>query len=277
MPHTSTFPRLSYTLHGSSGPPVLLLMGLGMRGLVWRPQTDVLSAGHQLLTFDNRGIGRSDDVAGPWTMLDMATDALRLLDTVGWDSAHVVGVSMGGMVAQELALRAPGRVRSLTLIVTHAGGRSAWVPPAAGVAGFLKVNLLPPAKRFGALAHLLYPDDFLRVVDRDALVTRMKDQVGDRASSSTRNKQLGAVMRHDTRDRLGGLDLPTLVVSAARDALVNPRRQRKLAERIPDARHVSFARAGHGVIFQCAPVLNGHIARHVATHEPILPLVPVHA
>lgn len=277
MPTTTTSPRLAYRFHGTAGPPVLLIMGLGMRGLVWRPQIDGLAKDHRLLTYDNRGIGESDEVPGRWTMRDMAADAERVLDAAGWDTAHVVGVSMGGMVAQELALATPGRLRSLTLIATHAGGPRAWVPSVEGLRGFLGTNLLPEDQRVEALARLLYPSDFLRAVDREALRQRMSDQLGGRAASSTRQRQLLAVMRHDTRARLAALDVPTLVVTSERDALVVPSRQHELARRIPRARHVRFDRAGHGVIFQCAPVLNGHIRRHVARHEPILPHVRVHA
>lgn len=267
MPLTSTSPRLAYQVHGTEGPPVLLIMGLGMRGVVWRPQTETLRRDHRLVTFDNRGIGESEDAPGPWTVLDMADDALRVLDALGWASAHVVGVSMGGMIAQELALRAPGRVRSLTLIVTHAGGPTAWVPPLTGLARFLAVNLLPEKDRYGALADLLYPREFLREVDRDAMAARMADQVGGRATSGLRAKQLGAVMRHDTRARVSTIEASTLLVSAGVDVLVDPRRQRALARRIPHARHLRFERAGHGIIFQCASSLNPQLARHVATSE----------
>ncbi|MCA9606673.1 MAG: alpha/beta hydrolase [Myxococcales bacterium] len=277
MPTTTTSPRIAYRLHGTQGPPVLMIMGLGMRGVVWRPQIDGLAKDHRLVTFDNRGIGESEDVGGRWTMRDMAADAERLLDTLGWDTAHVVGVSMGGMIAQELALAAPGRLRSLTLIATHAGGPGAFLPSFAGVRGFLGTNLLPEDQRVNALAGLLYPADFLRSVDREALRQRMADQLGGRAASSTRKKQVWAVMHHDTRARLAKLDVPTLVVTSEKDALVLPARQHDLVRRIPRARHVRFDRAGHGVIFQCAPVLNGHVRRHVAKHEPILPHVRVHA
>ncbi len=260
-------------MHGTSGPPILLVMGLGMHGMVWGPQIDGLSPDHRLITFDNRGIGDSEAAPGEWSMSDMAEDALRVLDAAGWDSAHVIGVSMGGMIAQEIALNAPDRVRSLTLIATHAGGRTGWLPPFAGIIRFLEVNLLPAEERFGALARLLYPADFLRVVDQETLRSRMADQLGTRASAATRNQQLRAVMRHDTRARLASLAMPAMVVTCGRDGLVNPRRQLDLLVRIPGAKHVSFEHAGHGVIFQCAQVLNGHIARHVADAEPSQPTV----
>jgi len=278
VPFTPTSPRISYRLYGSHGPPVLLLMGLGMRGVVWRPQFEGLRDDHRLVTIDNRGIGDSEAVPGRWTMKDMADDAIRVLDALGWESAHVVGVSMGGMYAQELALAVPGRVRSLTLIATHAGGPFRFVPPGEGIRGFLGTNFLPGDRRFGALASLLYPNDFLRMVDRDALLARMADQLGTRADGNIRLQQLSAVAGHDTRDRLHRLGaLSTLVVTAGRDALVAPRLQRHLAASIPGAEHLCFDKAGHGLIFQCARALNRQLRRHFEKNEPILPPVRIHA
>lgn len=268
MRRTPGTPRLAYELVGTEGPPVLLVMGLGMRGRVWRPQVDALRADHRVATFDHRGVGESDPAPGSFTLAELAGDALRVLDALGWSSAHVVGVSMGGMVAQELALAAPERVRSLALIATHAGGAGAWRIPLGGLARFLAVSLGRDDERFGALAALLYPRDFLRSFDREALLARMREHLGGRAPARTRQLQMRAVMRHDTRARLAGLAVPTLVVSCGRDLLVRPARQRELAARIPGARHVHLDEAGHGVIFQCAPVLAGHLRRHVAAHEP---------
>ncbi len=264
---TDGAPRIAFWRHGERGPRVLLIMGLGMRGLAWRPQVEGLAPTHRLLTFDNRGIGESDDGPRGLSMALMADDARRVLDAAGWDDAHVVGVSMGGMIAQELAIRAPARVRSLSLIATHAGGPITWRPPLTGLRGFLEVNLLPPEQRFAALAYLLYPADFLRVVDRAQIVQRMRDQLGGRASATARRRQLAAVMRHDTRARLASVTAPGLVICAGRDALVRPAACRALGRQLPGARLVELDQAGHGVTFQCARVVNGHLARHIARAE----------
>lgn len=265
---TDASPRIAWESHGTSGPRVLMIMGMGMRGRVWRPQVEELRRDHQLITFDNRGVGESEEATGAWGMKDMARDALAVLDAAGWDRAHVVGVSMGGMIAQELALMAPERLRSLTLIATHAGGPTSRIPPLRGVRGFLQVNLLPPEERFHALAYLLYPADYLRVADRDAIAGRMEEQLGSRPSTSVRIGQLRAVMTHDTRSRLPGLRVPAMTMRSGRDALVSPREQRRLASLLPGDDDVFYDLAGHGLIFQCARAINGRLRRWFACHEP---------
>lgn len=264
---TDGSPRIAFTRHGDRGPRVLMIMGMGMRGRVWRPQVEELSRDHRLVTFDNRGVGDSEEAPGAWGMKDMAGDALRVMDAAGWDRAHVVGVSMGGMIAQELALAAPSRVTSLTLIATHAGGPSSRVPPLRGVRGFLQVNLLPPEERHHALAYLLYPADYLRVADRGAMARRMEEQLGSRPSPRTRLGQLRAVMTHDTRSRLASLRMPVQTIRAGRDGLVSPREQARLASLVPGDDDVLYDFAGHGLIFQCARAINARLRRWFAAHE----------
>ena len=116
--------RLAYKLVGK-GPPVLFIQGSGVHGSGWGPQIEALSERYQCLSFDNRGIGESQPRGAAITVEQMAEDALVLMDTVGWSSAHVVGHSLGGLIALHLALSAPNRVRSLALLCTFARGRDA--------------------------------------------------------------------------------------------------------------------------------------------------------
>lgn len=263
---TESSPRIAYVQEGSSGPRVLLVMGFGMKGEVWRPQIEALSQSHQVAAFDNLGIGGSEPPTTPPRITTMAADALRVVDALGWSDFHVVGVSMGGMISQELALAAPQRVRSLTLIVTQPGGVTAVLPRRAGVIPFLGAQSPNPTKRVASLQKLLYTPEFLATVDRELLEQRMRDMVGTRAPRSTVLGQLGAVLRHDTRSRLGQIKPPTLVVKASRDLLVQPRHSDTLAAQIPNARLEVFEDAGHGITFQAAARLNGLIAEHVARH-----------
>src|SRR6185436_1716378 len=107
--------HLSYSLEGD-GPPVILIQGVGVCGAGWQPQVRTLRSSFQCLTFDNRGIGDSQPAGAAITVPQMAEDAFHLMDQAGWDSAHVVGHSLGGPVALEMAQMQPGRVRSLSLL-----------------------------------------------------------------------------------------------------------------------------------------------------------------
>jgi len=263
MSRTQESPHLSFTQVGDAGPKVLLIMGYGMRGEVWKPQVDVLASECQLLYFDNRGIGNSDPVDAPLTMLDMAKDALRVLDAAGWKSnVHLVGVSMGGMIAQELALHAPERFSSLSLIATHAGGRTAVVPPPKGIVRFLSMSLGPAHKRTEALAKLLYPKSYLQSCDRAQLHERMQLQMGKQAPRATMRRQLAAIRAHDTRQRLAQLSLPTLIVKPEKDILVKPSHSEELHRRISGSTLMRIPDAGHGLIFQSAKQINQRLLEH---------------
>ncbi len=265
---TAGNPSLRWWTAGRQGPRVLLIMGFGMRGDIWRPQIEALRNDHRVAWFDNRGIGESERGAKRlWTMQDMARDTLRVLDALGWEDAHLVGVSMGGMIAQETALMAESRLRSLSLIVTHEGGQFGWLPTREGLRRFLEVHFRSEDDRFEALQLLLYPPEFLAACDRDELRARMQAQVGRRVSKGTFLGQLHAVLRHDTGARLGQLRLPTLVVKAGRDVLVPPRRSDRLRRRIAHAHLVEFPDAGHGVTFQCKEELGVALRQHFARAE----------
>jgi pimeloyl-ACP methyl ester carboxylesterase len=267
MALTATVPGLYFESAGEAGPPVLLVMGLGMRGKVWEPQVDDLSRDHRVVTFDNRGVGESAPITGHPTMRDFARDALRVADEVGFDEFHLVGVSMGGMISQELALHAPARVRSLTLIATHAGGPLGMAPTLPGLTAFVRSALGPQRGRVRALQELLYTPEFLDTVDKARLDERMKLQVGKRAPRRTVLGQIFAVARHDTRERLGGIAAPTLVVRPGRDVLVRPMHSTHIAGQIPGARLVPIDDAAHGVTFQSAERLSAAIRDHIAAVE----------
>jgi 3-oxoadipate enol-lactonase len=270
MPFTQSTPRISLTLEGQVGPPVLFIMGFGMNGAGWRPQVDALSRDHRTAFYDHLGIGDSDPLPDLPTMKTMAADAERVLDALGWRDAHVVGVSMGGMIAQELTLAVPSRVRSLTLIATHAGGVLAALPRVEGFARFIEANLGDPTRRVAALKKLLYTPEYLASIDVDRLDRRIASVAGRAAPRRTLAGHLHAVMRHRTYASLASIRVPTLVVRPARDILVHPRNSDVIARAIPRARLVRFDDAGHGVTFQCAAALNKELARHIAGAEATL-------
>ncbi|MGB5220076.1 MAG: alpha/beta hydrolase [Polyangiales bacterium] len=264
---TESSPRLAYQSFGTQGPPILFIMGFGMPGIVWGPQVDDLQRDHRCCHYDHLGVGDSD--RGPFlrTIPAMADDALRIMDDLAWDRAHIVGVSMGGMIAQELALRSQDRLQSLTLVATHGGAPIASMPTAKGMWLFFKGLFAGREARLKTLPRLLYPDAFVQSMGsglRDHLDLRL----GRPPKLRTVLGQLYAVMRHSTESRLSQIQTPTLLVRPGLDILIRPSQTDRLAARIPNAEVLRFDDAGHGVTFQKAAELNAALREHVRRHEP---------
>ncbi|MFW2389825.1 MAG: alpha/beta fold hydrolase [Polyangiales bacterium] len=259
---TQTGPRIAYRTFGEQGSPVLFIMGFGMSGAVWGPQVDELQRDHRCCHYDHLGVGESD--RGPFlrTVPAMADDAVRLLDDLAWDRAHVVGVSMGGMIAQELALRAADRCKTLTLVATHGGAPVASLPTLRGMGLFLKGLFGGRRVRMRSLPRLLYPAGFLESIGEDVLSAHLSVRLDRPPALRTVLGQLYAVWRHSTESRLGQIQAPTLLVRPGEDILIRPSQTDRLAERIPGARVLRFDDAGHGVTFQKAPELNAALREH---------------
>ena len=264
---TGSVPRLAYQSFGIEGPPVLFIMGFGMPGAVWGPQVDDLQRDHRCCHYDHLGVGDSD--RGPFfrSVPAMADDALRIMDDLEWDRAHVVGVSMGGMIAQELALRSQDRLRSLTLVATHGGAPVASMPTAKGMWLFLKGLFGGRNARLKSLPRLLYPDAFVESMGSE-LRDHLEVRLGHPPKLRTVLGQLYAVMRHSTESRLSRIQTSTLLVRPGMDILIRPTQTDRLAARIPNARVLRFEDAGHGVTFQKAAELNRALRDHVRRCEP---------
>jgi pimeloyl-ACP methyl ester carboxylesterase len=272
MPFTTPRPvRLSFDHAGSGGTPVLLVMGFGMPGRAWMSQVPALSAHHRVAWFDNRGVGESEAPRGLYTMQAVAGDALAVLDHLEWDHAHVVGVSMGGMIAQELALRHRARVRSLSLIATHAGGWKALLPTRRGLKLFLRANAASGPERIDVLSKLLYTETFRLSPEIEQLHAEMLANIAAPAAARGRIAQFAAVARHQTASRLGELgDLPTIIIRPGQDVLIRPSESDRLKRLLPHAELHSFANAGHGLIRDCADAVNAALLDHVRKADPAL-------
>ncbi|MDH3623165.1 MAG: alpha/beta hydrolase [Myxococcales bacterium] len=259
---TGSAPRLAYRVFGDRGAPVLFVMGFGMSGRVWGPQVDELQRDHRCCHYDHLGVGDSE--RGPLfpTIHSMAGDGLRIMDDLCWDRAHVVGVSMGGMIAQELALSAPDRCRTLTLIATHGGVPFGSLPTLAGMWLFMRGLFGGKETRLRSVPRLLYPDEYLNSIDPIAFKAHMNERLGKPASLRTIVGHLQAVWRHRTESRLSQIDLPTLLVRPGKDILIRPTQTDRLAKRIPHAEVLRFDDAGHGVTFQKATELNAALRAH---------------
>jgi 3-oxoadipate enol-lactonase len=258
--------RVYYNSAGSDGPPVLLVMGFGVPGHMWLNQIEALAGRHRVAWFDNAGAGQTTrSRRTPATMRDLARHAVAVIDALGWADAHVVGVSMGGMVAQEMALTWRGRVRSLSLIATHAGGLRNLSPPPRSLLAFGRGFLGPRRQRAEVLERLIFPAEYLATVDVAPLRQALREQVVSAAPARDRLLQIAAVLRHRTAHRLHTLaSTPTLVVKASRDRLIRPSEHHRLHRLIPGSRLVEFEEAGHAILHQCAERLNAVLLEHFA-------------
>jgi pimeloyl-ACP methyl ester carboxylesterase len=241
------------------GAPVLLIQGIGVTGSGWTPQVEALRGNFRTLVYDHRGLGGSRPCSGAITVEAMARDALALMDHLGWDSAHVVGHSMGGVIAQQLALDAPKRIRSLSLLCTFVRGKDGARPTPFVLWMTLRTRLGTRRMRRRAFLELILPKADLATEDTDALASRLVPILGRDLADNPPIliKQLRALGNHDVSARLGELaGIPTWVVSAECDPIAPPSQGRRLAAAIPGAAFDCFPGASHGLTLHRPELLN---------------------
>ena len=257
--------RLSYARVGD-GPAVLFVQGVGIVGEGWRPQVDDLKKDFTCFSFDNRGIGGST-VLGPHplTVEAMAEDALAILDGERVDRFHVVGHSLGGVIAQEIALRASSRVRSLSLLCTFARGkqgrRFTWDILVAG----LRTAIGTRKMRRKAFLEFIMPERHLaELSDIDAYALELAPLFGHDLAESPpiAMKQLSALGKYDALERLSSLAVPTLVVSATHDRIALPAFGKELADAIPSSEYVLLDDTAHGAPIHRPETVNALLRRH---------------
>ena len=279
--------ELAYERFGEDGEPILLIMGLGSQMLLWHERfcQGLADRGHQVVRYDNRDVGLSTRLdhlptpsmrrliasgalgtsrvptGAPYLLADMADDAAGLMDALGWEHAHVVGTSMGGMIAQEVALRHGHRVRSLTTIM------SAPRPAIPSTRGLKALITRPTPGRevehfvwtFQTIGgpHMMNDTPRLREVGR---------QIHERGFAPRGFlRQLAAVIESgDRRERLADVDTPALVIHGEVDPLVNVRMGKELAAHLPNSRLVLHPDMGHDMAQALWPRLIADISAHVA-------------
>jgi pimeloyl-ACP methyl ester carboxylesterase len=233
--------------HGE-GEPLLLIAGLACDHSMWADVVGVLAGRYRVIVFDNRGVGRSASPEGPYTIRAMAGDAAALLDALGVGQAHVAGYSMGGQIAQELALARPGQVRSLMLLSSCARPderNKAVIQTWAELAGVVEPRLMARL-----LLPWLYSNAFFT---RPGAVERLLTLLLDNPYPPTPQgiyHQSRAVGDFDTTDRLGDIGCPTLVLAGKEDALLPVPFSEQLARGIPGAELVVLEKAGHGLLVE---------------------------
>ncbi|HEY2106564.1 MAG TPA: alpha/beta hydrolase [Candidatus Binataceae bacterium] len=237
---------LSYDTFGA-GPPLLLIMGFGAPGIAWMPVLPMLS-GFKCIYFDNRGTGNSEKPAGPYTVPDMADDAADLLGALGIESAMVYGISMGGMIAQELALRHPGRVSKMVLGCTTTGGPASIPPAEETIASLLSaMKLMPtdPERAIDMLLPVVHPPDFVAAHPEIKQMALMGAAMMPPTPADVIERTLEGITRFNSYDRLPEVRCPVLIVHGERDILIKPANAELLKSRLPQAEVFMIPNAGH--------------------------------
>lgn len=259
--------RLFYEETGApDAPPLVLIMGWGGDHTAWALQAPAFAAGHRVIGLDNRGAGQSDVPPGPYTIAGMAADVVGLMDALGIARAHVCGASMGGMIAQELALLHPGRVRSLQLHCT--------APGVDAYSRFLIDTLLAVKARGDREEYVraVMPWILCRktVVERPEFIRFWIERalaypypIGLEGLT----RQADAIRSHDTLARLGEIQVPTLITTGAEDILVPPFYSRELHARIPGSELVTIEDAGHLHFIEQAERFNAVCLEFLGKHR----------
>ncbi len=252
------------------GEPVVLVMGLGTPRVGWFPQFGVLSQSYDVTSFDNRGVGETRANA-PWTVRDMASDAVAIADAMGYDTFHLAGISMGGMIAQEVALTYPERLRSLTLISTTPGGpESEPMKPEFSAA----MAIPDPALRtrtvteltFGTKFRTEHPEMIELIINAtssgDANVSMLGGGQMDAGFMGQAMAVASWMGEGGSSARLKEISVPTLVLHGGDDLLLPIGNGKILARDIPNAQSHFWPEAGHALNAEKPDEVNAQLVAH---------------
>jgi 3-oxoadipate enol-lactonase len=248
-----------------SGAPVLLIMGLGYTSDMWYRIRPVLAAHYRTIALDNRGVGRSEVPSGPYPIALMASDAAAVLDDAGIESAHVFGVSLGGIIAQEFALQYPEKVRSLILGCTAAGGPTAVRAEPEAIQMLMRREKMGREQAAEAAVPFVYdPATPRERIDEDLAIRRPWFPSAEGYAA-----QLQGILGWEAYSRLGQIAAPTLVIHGESDRLVSPGNARLIAERIPGAKLVMIPHASHLFLTDQTEISHRAIMDFLAIHSVV--------
>lgn len=230
--------KINYKIEGR-GEPLVMIMGFSSPQSGWRSQVPFFKKYFQVVTYDNRGVGKSGKPQGPYTTRMMADDAAALMDHLGIKQARIMGASMGGMIAQEFAINYPERVSKLVLACTYArqDGVSGDAPEQK------ELSKLPPRKLPAAMAKLACNKPLTRLIV-GTMAGIMANFTGPEARVGIEG-QTAACVNHDTLDRLSSIKCPTLVIVGTGDRIINPVSSDVIAREIPGAKLVKIEGGSH--------------------------------
>jgi pimeloyl-ACP methyl ester carboxylesterase len=255
--------RIHYETFGEKGPVIVLIQGLGLSSTFWfdLPQRLVAATPpYRVVVLDNRGVGRSDRPRGVYRMDQMADDVAAVLDAAKIERAYVVGISMGGMIAQHVALRHPKRVEGLVLMATTPGLPHGRPPSPRALATLLTLPLARKRDAGIALSRILLPKRH-QARAREIMARWPAALAAEPTRPLSFFAQFGAVLRHSTGFRLRRIQCPTVVVTGADDILVPPVNSRVLAKKIRGATLEVLPDVAHGIPLMDERVVHRAIAR----------------
>jgi pimeloyl-ACP methyl ester carboxylesterase len=276
MPTTKANGIDIYWEESGGGEPLLLIMGLAADSIAWMMQRDAFAERYRTVVFDNRGVGRTSKPAGPYSIAQMADDTAALLEAIDIPRAHVVGVSMGGMIAQELALRHPQKVRSLVLGCTYAKPDGTVTAQFAdslqafgatpGADGRIEVDLakLDPMAFIGRLLPLTFTPQFI-MTELPKLMQMFGGALQYGFDMNAILAQVAATQAHDSVERLNQIKAPTLVFAGDADLLIPATNSDVLAAQIPGAKLVKLPGGSHGFNFETPDAFNRQVLDFLAT------------
>jgi len=244
MPHVRANGISIYYESQGEGEPLFLIAGLGATHELWELQVPSFARRYRVVTFDNRGAGDSDKPHDPYSIALFADDTAALMDALGIERAHVYGQSMGGIIAQEFALRHPERLRCLVLGCTTFGGPNSVLPSPEAAAVLSGMPNLPEEQAVDRVLEVFYSLRYRRDHAEEAR-QRIQSYFPLRTPPDAYARQLMACLTFDAYERLPQIAAPTLVMNGAEDTLLPAENSRIIAQRIPGAELVLFPEAGH--------------------------------
>ncbi len=225
--------EIYYEVHGAGPRSLMMIRGLGSNLLSWYEQIDVLSQHYKCVVFDNRGAGRTDKPDAPYSIKQMADDTAGLMDALGIGRAALLGISMGGMIAQEFALNHPHKLNCLILGCTHFRGKDVVQSPPEIVAAVTAGTNATPQQQKQQLQAVFCDDTIERRPEVIEKHNRVRAQYPIPPFAFAR--QIQAIGAFDASARLGNIHLPTMVITGREDRLVAPQNSKLIADRIPGA------------------------------------------
>jgi pimeloyl-ACP methyl ester carboxylesterase len=249
--------NINYRVEGR-GEPLLMIMGFSAPMIGWYFQTHFFKKSNCVITFDNRGVGKSDKPQGPYTTKMMADDTIHLMDYLGIDKTHIIGASMGGMIAQEVAINYPERVKKLVLACTYAKQDESSI-----TLNMRTLSKQTVKKMTVRVINLGFNKPHYRLIF--SLLGWINSIFMESSTSIGIKGQSMACMNHNTLDRLGLITAETLVIVGADDRLINPVSSEVISKNIPGARLVKVRNGSHTFMVEMRDAFNQEVLNFLSS------------